>query len=246
MQIGCACTVSTVYLYPLLQCLVVDCWVAMVTTTTRDSVWHRHLSTILLSLHDQNLHWLYFSWLSLCLNWHTLPDKCHMYLLRSERSSSSYFLLRKSLDLLDCICLQLDQIRSYSQFYSFCKWYSWEPYQNFDCKSAAITSCIGNSEQVELSGSRYVVDTWSVHGRYVIGNVVGMWSVCGRYVVGMWLVCGQYVVSTWSVHGRYVVRMWLVIWLVCGWYVVGMWSVRKVMWCVYPGMASLTLPKFSN
>ena len=42
-------------------------------------------------------------------------------------------------------------------------------------------------------------------------------------LVGMWLVCGQYVVSMWSV---------------CGWYVVGrdgchyIWSVMKEMWSV--------------
>ena len=49
---------------------------------------------------------------------------------------------------------------------------------------------LGNSEQVDL---------------------VRMWSA--QYVAGMWSVCGWYVV-----------RMWLV-------KVVGMWSVGKVMWC---------------
>ena len=49
-----------------------------------------------------------------------------------------------------------------------------------------------------------------------------IWSVCGRYVVGMWSVCGWHVVGMWSVFGQYAVGMWLV----CGRYVVVKWSVK--------------------
>ena len=64
---------------------------------------------------------------------------------------------------------------------------------------------------------------WSV-------NVVGMWSVSGRYVVGMWSVCDRYVVGMWSVTWSVA---WSVTWSVSGWYVVGKiydvvgkWSVK--------------------
>ena len=50
---------------------------------------------------------------------------------------------------------------------------------------------------------------WSVHvcGPYVVGNVVGMWSVTWWSVT--WSVCGRYVVGN-------VVGMWSVTWCVCG------------------------------
>ena len=52
-------------------------------------------------------------------------------------------------------------------------------------------------------------------------KAVGIWSVCGRYVVGIWSVCGRYLVGKggWYVVGKgsqYVVSkdcrycMWLV------------------------------------
>ena len=62
----------------------------------------------------------------------------------------------------------------------------------------------------------YLMDCmWTVCGRYVDG----MWtcSVCGRYVAGMWPVCGRYVACMWIcfAYGRYVAGMWPV----CGRYV---------------------------
>ena len=79
----------------------------------------------------------------------------HIFLLRSARSSSSYFIHRKNLDLLDCVRFQLDlntpptimlcdtllvvtrsarvlsrtRSASYSTFYSFWKWNPWEACQ---------------------------------------------------------------------------------------------------------------------
>ena len=58
------------------------------------------------------------------------------------------------------------------------------------------------------------------------------WIVCGRYVAGIWTVCGLvlYVAGMWPVCGRYAAGMWPVcgficIWSVCGRYVAGMWPV---------------------
>ena len=77
---------------------------------------------------------------------------------------------------------------------------------------------------------RYVVGTgsvtWSVCGRYWVGDVVGMWSVLGRWR-------GRYVVGTgsvtwsgcWSVPGRHVVSNAVNMWSVCSGYIVGVWSV---------------------
>ena len=40
---------------------------------------------------------------------------------------------------------------------------------------------------------------------------VGIWWVCGGYVVGIWWVWGGYVVGMWWVCGGYVVSMWWVV-----------------------------------
>ena len=55
-----------------------------------------------------------------------------------------------------------------------------------------------------------------VLGQYVIagntvGNMVGMWLVCGWYVVGKWSVSCWYVVGRWLVGDQYVVGI-----VVCG------------------------------
>ena len=78
----------------------------------------------------------------------------------------------------------------------------------------SITILLGNSEQVDLSVcGRYVV---SKGGQYVVST----WSVCGWYVVGMWLVRGRYVVGKggWYVVSR---ERW------CGQYMVGPFEMGK-------------------
>ena len=42
--------------------------------------------------------------------------------------------------------------------------------------------------------SQYVVGMWPVCGQYVVGKGSQYVVVCGWYVVGMWSVCGWYVV----------------------------------------------------
>ena len=53
-------------------------------------------------------------------------------------------------------------------------------------------------------------------------NLVLVWFGMWFIVMGMWLVCGQYVVSKGGQYGRYAVSMWSLRWSVCGQYVVSM------------------------
>ena len=64
---------------------------------------------------------------------------------------------------------------------------------------------------------------WSVYGRYA----VGMWLVCGWYAVGMWLVCCRYVldilcrfVVVVAMSSIFYVGLWLL--SVCARYAVGL------------------------
>ena len=60
-------------------------------------------------------------------------------------------------------------------------------------------------------GSEKAVSIWSV-----LWSVVGMWSVCGRYVVGI-------MVGSWYDWSVKVAGMWSVLWLA-----VGMWLVNQI------------------
>ena len=82
---------------------------------------------------------------------------------------------------------------------------------------------IGSGVLAELVDmwSVYKVDMWSVCARYVVGNVVTMRSVYGRYMVGIRSMHGRYVLCMWSVYGRYKIG----IMSIYGRYVIGMRSV---------------------